>query len=165
MVFGLSSSLPTLVGGGGGLVCESFDKADMLSNHFDGKQSRESVDLPLTCHPSQRLTTFAFGRVISGVYCLTWTLMGASTHLVCFLFFLENCRSSGPPSQCSFPACGNRLMSPLFRRVHRNPLLPTTDRFPEHQYCLRCLSIWCRFDSDDLWNAMVCFESPSLCGA
>ena len=28
--------------------------------HFDGKQSRESVDPPLTCHPSPRLATFAF---------------------------------------------------------------------------------------------------------
>ena len=36
-VFGLSSSLPPLVGGGGGLVCESVDKADLLSDHFDGK--------------------------------------------------------------------------------------------------------------------------------
>ena len=34
--------------------------ADLLSDNFDGKQSRESVDLPLTCHPSPRLTTFAF---------------------------------------------------------------------------------------------------------
>ena len=59
-VFGLSSSMPLLVGGGGGLVRESVGKADLLSNYFDGKQSRESVDLPLTCHPSQRLTSFAF---------------------------------------------------------------------------------------------------------
>ena len=60
-VFGLSSSLPPLVGIGGGLVCESVGKADLLSDHFDGKQSRESVDLPPTCHPS--------GRVRSGVSC------------------------------------------------------------------------------------------------
>ena len=58
--FGLSSSLPPLVSGRGGLVCESVVKADLLSDHFDGKQSRESLDLPLTCHPSQSLTCFAF---------------------------------------------------------------------------------------------------------
>ena len=58
--FGLSLSLPPLVGGGGGLVCESVGKAYLLSDHFDGKQSRESVDLPLTCHPSKSLTSFAF---------------------------------------------------------------------------------------------------------
>ena len=32
----------------------------MLSAHFDGKQSRDPVDLPFTCHPSPSLTTFAF---------------------------------------------------------------------------------------------------------
>ena len=59
-VFGSSSSLPPLVREGGGLVCESVSKADLLSDHFDSKQSREAVDLPLTCHPSPSLTTFAF---------------------------------------------------------------------------------------------------------
>ena len=36
-VFGLSSSLPPLVGEGGGLVCESVGKAGLLSDHFDDK--------------------------------------------------------------------------------------------------------------------------------
>ena len=50
------SSLPPLVNEGGGLVCESIGKADLLSDDFDSKQ-------PLTCHslamcPS--LTIFAF---------------------------------------------------------------------------------------------------------
>ena len=47
-VFGSSSdlSLPPLIGAGGGLVCESVGKADMLSDHFDGKRSRDPVDLP-----------------------------------------------------------------------------------------------------------------------
>ena len=48
-VLGSSSSLPPLVSEGGGLVCESVGKADMLSDHFDSKQAREAVDLPLTC--------------------------------------------------------------------------------------------------------------------
>ena len=52
--------MPQLVCEGGGLVCESVGKADLLSDHFDSKQSREAVDLPLTCHPSPSLTTFAF---------------------------------------------------------------------------------------------------------
>ena len=46
-VFGASSSLPPLVSEGGGLVCESVGKADLLSDHFDSKQSREAVDLHL----------------------------------------------------------------------------------------------------------------------
>ena len=59
-VFGSRSSLPPLISEGGGLVCESVGKADLLSDHFDSKQCREAVDLPLTCHPSPSLTTFAF---------------------------------------------------------------------------------------------------------
>ena len=52
--------MPPLVSEGGGLVCESIGKADLLSDHFDSKQSREAVDLPLICRPSPSLTTFAF---------------------------------------------------------------------------------------------------------
>ena len=37
----LDLSLPPLIGAGGGLVCESVGKADILSAHFDEKQSRD----------------------------------------------------------------------------------------------------------------------------
>ena len=59
-VFGSSSSLPMLISEGGGLVCASVGKADLLSDHFDSKQSMEAVDLQLTCHPSPCFTTFVF---------------------------------------------------------------------------------------------------------
>ena len=36
-------------------VCESIGKADLRSDHFGSKQSRESVDLPFTCYPSPSL--------------------------------------------------------------------------------------------------------------
>ena len=58
-VFGSSSALLPRISEGGGLVCESVCKADLLSDHFDSKQSREAVDLPLTYHPSPSHTTFA----------------------------------------------------------------------------------------------------------
>ena len=58
--FGSSLSLPPLAGGTGGLVCESVGKTDLLSDHFDTKQSREAVDLSLTYHPSPNFTTFSF---------------------------------------------------------------------------------------------------------
>ena len=45
---------------GDGLVCVSVGKPDLLSDHFDSKQSREAVDPPLTSHQSPSLTTFAF---------------------------------------------------------------------------------------------------------
>ena len=38
----------------------SVGKADLLSDHFDSKQSREAVDMPLTCYPFPSFTTFAF---------------------------------------------------------------------------------------------------------
>ena len=41
-------------------MCELVDKANLLSDHSDGKQSMESADLLHTCHPLSRLTTFAF---------------------------------------------------------------------------------------------------------
>ena len=59
-MFSSSSSLPPHIGGGGGLVWESVGKADLLSDHFDSKQSMEWVNPPLICHPSPSLTTFAF---------------------------------------------------------------------------------------------------------
>ena len=59
-LFGSGSSLPQLVTEGGGLVCELFGNANLLSDHFDRKQSREAVDLPLTCHLSHSFTTFVF---------------------------------------------------------------------------------------------------------
>ena len=52
--------MPPLVNEGGGLVCESVGKANLLSGHFDSKHSRQAVDLPLTCHQSPSLTTIAF---------------------------------------------------------------------------------------------------------
>ena len=60
-VFRSSSSLPPLVCEVGGLVCETVSKANLLSDHFFSKQSREAVDLLLTCDSSPSLTTLAFG--------------------------------------------------------------------------------------------------------
>ena len=69
------------------LVCESVGK-DLLSDHFDSNQSRESVDLLVTCHPFPSLITFVFRssevkRLLLDLdpYGGTWNL------LVCFLSF------------------------------------------------------------------------------
>ena len=52
--------MPPLVSEGGGLLGESICKADLLSDNFDSKQSREAIDLLHTCHPSPGFTTFTF---------------------------------------------------------------------------------------------------------
>ena len=61
-VFSWSLSLPPLISEGGGLVCESVGNADLQSDHFDSKQSREAVDLPLTCHSSPSLPPLCSGQ-------------------------------------------------------------------------------------------------------
>ena len=97
-MFGTSSSLPHLVSEGGGLACESVGKADLLWDHFNSKQSMEAVDLPLTCHPSPSLTTFAFRSREVRRLLLDLALMVALTNWACFLFFLRELLMLLPPS-------------------------------------------------------------------
>ena len=89
--------MPPLVSEGGGLVCESVGKADLLSDHFESKQSREAVDRPQTCHPSPSLTTFAFRSSEVRRLLLDLTFMVALTLWVCFLFFLRELLMLWPP--------------------------------------------------------------------
>ena len=51
----LLASSRRLIFDGPVIALGSVGKADLLSDHFDGKQSMESVDLPLTCHPSSEV--------------------------------------------------------------------------------------------------------------
>ena len=74
----------------------------MLSAHFDGKQSRDPVDLPSTSHPFPSLTTLAFmSREVRRLLWI-WIPMVALTQGVCFLFFEEDarCGISAAPSFC-----------------------------------------------------------------
>ena len=163
MVFGTNSSSSPL--------CESVGKADLLSDHFDSKQSREAVDLPLTCYPSPSLSTFAFRSRDVRRLLLDLDPYGGADPLGMFFFLIRTADVMASRLSLmfrrrvrlgSFLPCWRRLMSPQFRKVHSPPMLPTTDRFPQHQYCPRYLSAWCLFVLDDLWNAMVCFPPPSL---
>ena len=47
ITFGLSSSLPALVGGSGGLLCESVGAVDLLSNNFDNTSSPGTASLAI----------------------------------------------------------------------------------------------------------------------
>ena len=89
-VYGSSLSRPSLGSEGGGLVWESVGKADLLSDHFDSKQSREADDLRLICHPSCILTTFTFRssevrHLLLDLDPYAGTDRLALTHWVCFL--------------------------------------------------------------------------------
>ena len=85
-VLGTSSLLPPFDTWGGGLKCESDGKVDLLPDHFDSKQSRKSVDLPLTCHPSAILTTFAFRSSLVRLWGMPH---GIHSHLLYFPTFLK----------------------------------------------------------------------------
>ena len=117
---------------GGGLVCESVGKADLLSDHFDSKQSREAVDLPFTCHPSPSITTFAFRLSEVRRLLLDLDSCCGTNPLGMFPLFLK--RTADVMAPCLSVVfrslfvwvvsrlSGDRPMSPQFQKFHR--LLP-----------------------------------------
>ena len=96
----------------------------------------------------------------------------ALTLWVCFLFFLKRTADVLAPRLSvvfrrllrlgSFPACCRQAnVTPIpkgpssssvanYRPVSTTPVLS------------RCLSVWWRFVSDNLWNTVVCFQPPSF---
>ena len=171
-VFGSSSSLTQLVIEVGELVCESVGIADLPSDHFDSKQPREAVDLPLTCHLSPSLTTFAFRSSEVRRLLLDLDPYGGTDPLGMFTLFLKRTADDMAPRLSvvfrqlvrlgSFLACWRQA---IVTRIPKGPPFSSvaiTDQFPKHQYCLRCLSAWCWFVLDNLLCAVVCFQRPSL---
>ena len=161
-VFGTSSSVPLLVSGGGGLVCESVGKADLLSDHFDSKHSWEAVDHPLTCHPSPNLPTFAFRS--RGVRRLLIDLdpYGSTDPLGMFPLFLKRtadvrlgsyppCRRQanvepipkGPPSSSvanDLPVSMTSILSKVYERlvsVHLGRFMERNGVLPTTQFAYR----------------------------
>ena len=76
---------------------ESVGKADLLSDNFDGKQSRESFDLPLTCYQSPIRITVAFRSSKVRNPLLDLDSHGSFQHWVYFLFFLRELLMFWPP--------------------------------------------------------------------
>ena len=115
-------------------------KADLLSDHFDSKQSRDAVDLPLTCHPSPRFTTFAFRSSEVTLLLLDLYPYGGTDPLGMFPLFLKRTDDVMDPVLVQFfgglfvrvvsRLAGDRPMSPQFRKVHCPLLLSITDQFP-----------------------------------
>jgi hypothetical protein len=71
-VFGSRSPLPPLLDTGDTLVCSPEGKANLLNSHFDSKPCRLGIELPSTCHPEGKMSSFAFRsgevrRLISGL--------------------------------------------------------------------------------------------------
>ena len=59
-LFGVDDGMPPLLKPDGSLTHCSKEKATLLANVFDGKQSDEVLTLPQSCHPEAKLTTIAF---------------------------------------------------------------------------------------------------------
>ena len=140
-VFGssLDSSLPPLIGVGG-LVCESVEKAEMLSAHFDEKQSMDHVDLPSTCNPSPSLTTFAFRSREVKRLLLDLDYYGDTFPLGMFSLFFEEAAEVLAIRLAvvfrrllcmgSFPICWRVANVTPSQRVHLPPQYPIIYQFP-----------------------------------
>ena len=73
-------------------------KVDLLSDNLDGKQSRESVDLPLTCRPSPCLINFAFRWSEVRLLLLDLDPYGGTDKLFIFPLFLKRTDDVVPSS-------------------------------------------------------------------
>ena len=127
-----------MVNEGGGLVCESVGKADLLSDHFDSKQSREAVNLPLICHPSASLTTFPFRSREVRRLLLNLDPYSGTDPLGMFPLFLKKAADVMAPRLSivfrglvrlgGFSPCWRQAnVTPIPKLVHRPPLLPISD--------------------------------------
>ena len=120
-------------------MCESVGKADLLSDHFDSKQSRESVDLLVTCHPSPSLITFAFRSSEVKRLLLNLDHYGGTDPLGMFPLLLKRVADVLAPCLSvvcrrllrlgRFPACWRQASVTPIQMVHYHPLLPITDQF------------------------------------
>ena len=105
-------------------MCESVGKAKLLSAHFDSKQSKGSVNLPSTCHPSPSLTTLA-SRLMGGVPpwgglpCLHGRRASSASHLT---------GGEAATVGSNFNGCTDPLsMSPPFLKRTADVLAPRID--------------------------------------
>ena len=71
----VGSSIPPLQFDGGALASDPAVKAALLSNFFEGKQSRDVFGCPAPCHRRPKLCTLAFWSVRSDGYSLNLILM------------------------------------------------------------------------------------------
>ena len=120
-------------------ISESVGMADLLYGHFDGKQSRESVDLPLTCRPSPRLITIAFWSREVRHLLSDLESYGGTDPLGMFPFFLKRIADILAPRLgvvfrrlvClfSFTACWRQANATPFPKDPPSSSFPITNRF------------------------------------
>ena len=121
-------------------MCELVGMADLLSDHCDRKQSRVSVDLLVTCHPSHSLITFAFRSSEVKSLLLNLDPYGGTHPLGMLPLLLKRTADVLAPRLIvvfrrllclgSFPACWRQANVTLIPKGPHPPLLPITDQFP-----------------------------------
>ena len=113
--------MPPLVSEGGGLVCESIGKADLLSDHFDSKQSREAVDRPLTCHPSRTYPEWPHRQCVGLVFRRSHDRgsLSAASRVICSPARITVCNtwSSGCTALCRIGGATSQLDPPYLTPV------------------------------------------------
>ena len=135
----------------------------MLSADFDGKQSRDPVDLPSTCHPSLSLTTFAFRSREVKRLLLDLDSFGGTDPLGMFPLFLKRTAEVLAPRLAvvfrrllrlsSFPVCWSNYrpisLTPILSKVFERLVSVRLGRFmecrgvlPATQFAYRKLRSW-----------------------
>ena len=112
-VFGAESDVPPLCSPGCAVVSDPMGKAKLLSAWFDSKQSRDIVELPLTCHPRPAFCGIAFKAREVERYLLHLGPNGGVDPSSCFPMFLQKTASIIAPK-----------LSRLFRRFLRSGEFP-----------------------------------------
>ena len=113
---------------------ESVGKAYLLSDQFNGKQPRDSADLPLTCHPRViDLKPLSSGRVRLGVSCYVHLDPYSGTDpLGMFPLFLKRKAHvlPPPPSIVSAECFGGFFVCVISLLPEDKPMSPHSDQFP-----------------------------------
>ena len=94
------------------------------------------------------------------------------THWVCFLFFLKRTADVMVLHLSvvfrwlvrlgSFPACWRKANVTPIKKGPPSSSAANYRPISVTSVLSKCLSAWCLFVLDDLWNIVVCFQPPSL---
>ena len=117
-VFGVESSIPPLLGTGGGLVCSPEEKATLLNAHFDSKQCRDQFDPPQFCYPAPKLCSVAFrSRMVEKLLLDLDSYGGSDPYDMFPLFFKKTAREIAPKLSMVFRGLLRSGSFPVFWKV------------------------------------------------
>ena len=101
-MFGAELDILPLCSPGGALVSDPTGKAELLGAWFDGKQSRDIVELPQTCHRRPAFCVIAFRAREVERYLKDLDPNGGVDVWLLPYVFSEDCFFSCPKTESSF---------------------------------------------------------------